>query len=239
MKRVKIIALCMCAVLLAGCENVMPNMTDEQSNMIGEYAAITLLRYDANSRSRLVDLSKVEDKPEPVVPETPSQPVEEDTPETQQDTTPVVDNTETGVNTVDSMEAFLEFAEGIKLSCTGYEFCDSYQEGENSYFALEATEGKELLVLKFSIQNSSGTDVEINLFDREDSYRVTLNGSYTRAALTTMLSSDLKTYKEVVSAGGTNEAVLVFEVDPEQAADVSSIDLSLKNATETYTVSVM
>lgn len=241
MKKVIIAVLCLSAVLMAGCANVMPNMTDEQSNIIGEYAAITLLRYDANSRSRLVDLSQISEelqevKPEPVVPETPSQP--EETSETQQNT-PVVDNTVTGLPTADGMEAFLGFAEGIKINCTGYEFCNSYQDDENSYFVIEASEGKTILVLKFSIQNSSGTDAEINLLDRRNVYRITINGNFSRTALTTMLDTDLSTYKEIVPAGATNEVVLVYEVDAQQATSVSSIDLTLKNAEATYSLSVM
>ena len=37
------------------CGNEIPDLTEEESQRIGEYAAVTLLKYDANNRSRLVD----------------------------------------------------------------------------------------------------------------------------------------------------------------------------------------
>ncbi len=59
-----LIAAVMCAGL-AGCgENAIPDMTDEQVKMIGEYVAVTMMKYDANHRSRLVDLPE-DKKPQP------------------------------------------------------------------------------------------------------------------------------------------------------------------------------
>ena len=240
MKKLTVTALCMSAVLLAGCSNVMPNMTDEQADVIGEYAAITLLRYDANSRSRLVNLSNIEltdEKTEPEVVEVPSQPETEEVPDIQN--TPVIDNTSSGTTTVGSMEEILKLSDGIKIECTGYEFCQSYQEGGNSHFALEASEGKTLLAVKFAIQNTTGTGEEINLLYGENSYRVNVNGSFSAQSLTTMLDNDLSTYKETVSAGETKDAVLIFEVDSEQAESATSINLTFKNNEETYSLSVM
>ena len=47
----------LCAMMLSmtACGNEIPDLTEEESQRIGEYAAVTLLKYDANNRSRLVD----------------------------------------------------------------------------------------------------------------------------------------------------------------------------------------
>ena len=44
---------------LTGCaENQIPTMTDEQIYEVSEYVAITLMKYDASNRSRLVELDE-------------------------------------------------------------------------------------------------------------------------------------------------------------------------------------
>ena len=47
--------LCVMALGMTACGNEIPDLTEEESQRVGEYAAVTLLKYDANHRSRLVD----------------------------------------------------------------------------------------------------------------------------------------------------------------------------------------
>lgn len=242
MRKRKIALVCVAALLMTGCGATLPEMTDEQVNVIGEYAAITLLKYDANSRSRLVDLSQIEEKEDPILPVEPeSLPTEDEQPENP--ATPVIDHRgeeylEDYVG-ADSVESFLELPEGISVIYSGYETCQSYEEEGSLYLALEASEGKELLVLHFTLQNTSGANQEIDLIGRRDNYRVTINGSYTRAALTTMLTTDLSTYMGTVPAGGTEEVVLLVEIDPEQVPSAETISLNLKNDSKTYTIQLL
>ena len=57
-----LITICMIFGLSACGENVIPEMTDEELQAVGEYAAITLMKYDANQRSRLVDIALLEEE---------------------------------------------------------------------------------------------------------------------------------------------------------------------------------
>lgn len=231
--------ICTAVLLLAGCGDSVPDMTEEQKNAISEYAAITLLKYDANARSRLVDLSRIEEQP--VLPVSDQTPTPEPEPEQKPDAqdVPVMDNSSTDVMSADSLENFLELPEGVSLSFSEYGLTDSYQEGDNQYFALEATEGKVLLVLHFSLQNASGADQEINLLDRSDVYRITVNGSYTRTALPTMLSNDLSTYQGTLTANAAEDVVLLIEVNPGDVENMESISLNLKNESKTYTIQLL
>lgn len=235
--------LCLTAMLMAGCGSPMPNMSDENANAIGEYAAILLLKYDANSRSRLVDLSQVEaleeveEKQEPSVQPQPEEPSSQAASEPE--STPVTDLSVSGLETAGSLESFLDLPDGMSLVCTGHELCQSYQGEANPYFAMEAAEGKELLVLHFDLQNHSGSSQEADFLSRKDNYRVTVNGSYSRTALTTMLVDDLSTYKGTLADGVTEKVVLVFEVEPEQLGNVDSISLNLKNDTSSYMAQVL
>lgn len=243
MKKKTVAVMCMMALLLTGCNSQFPDLSDEEAAAIGEYAAITLLKYDANGRSRLVDLSQVEEEPVlEVAPEPEQQPeqvVPEQSvePEIQQPNQPV-DNIENEM-LAESIESFLELPEGMSVSYIGYDLCRSYQEDENTYFALEASEGKELLVARFVLQNDSGSTQEIDLLDRRDNYRLTVNETYTRTALTTLLSSDMSTYLGTVEAGASEELVLVIEIEQTEVEDVQSITLNLKNASKTYTIQLL
>ena len=241
MKKNGMALLCAAALLMTGCGVVMPDMTDEQVDLIGEYAAITLLKYDANSRSRLVDLSLVEEKAEPETPAVQeSESVQESVPEESSGVpdTPVIDNRNPGNGGTDSAESVLGLPEGMSVEYTGYEICQSYQ-GESQYFSLEASEGKQLLVLCFDLKNASGEGQDIDLLSSRSSYRVTVNGSYTRSALTTMLDNDLSTYMGTVAGNGTQKVVLLIEVDAEQADNLETISLQLKNEQKTCTIRLL
>ena len=40
---------------MTACGNEIPDLTEAESQRVGEYAAVTLLKYDATLRSRLAD----------------------------------------------------------------------------------------------------------------------------------------------------------------------------------------
>lgn len=237
MKKKGIAVMCLTALLLSGCGAVMPDMTDEEASAIGEYAAIKLLKYDASSRSRLVDFAQLEEQGPTRQPEVrPSEPEQPSAPEPE---TPVIDNTAAGETSAESMESFLELPEGLRLIYTGYEQSSNYQEDPSSYFALEASEGKELLILHFSMQNDSDGGQPVDLFDSKATYRVTVNGNYSRTALTTMLSNDLTTYMGTVSAGGAEDVVVLIEVEPEKMGSVDSLTLNLKKGSQSYVMRIL
>ena len=59
-KLFKLISFSICCMLFfGGCKSEIAEMTDEQQQQVGEYAAFAMLRYDAEHRSRLVDYSEV------------------------------------------------------------------------------------------------------------------------------------------------------------------------------------
>ena len=233
-------AACIGTLLFAGCGSTLPDMTDDQVNAVGEYAAMTLLKYDANSKSRLVDVSLLTE-PEvqetiPVVPQPeitqPEQP--EDTEQT------VIDRTEGQDEAVSaSLEEFLALPEGLLLTYSGDEVTQSYQEEGDLYFALEASAGKQLLILKFDMVNQSGADQEIRFIDQQNSYRVTVNEDYTRTALTTMLDNDMATFMGNIRAGESRTLVLLYEIDLDKLQQVDSLTIKFKNRETSYTSDVL
>lgn len=231
-------------LLLTGCGTDYPDLTAEQEKMVGEYAAKLLLKYDANNRARLIAREELEEETvaeetEAPVEETTEQPEEETTVETPK-TDATVSETENvpPANMISSPEEFYELAEGISIDYQGMESCVSYPpEGQaDSYFALDATEGKSLMVLKFKIENHAQSEQEVNLLAQNVLFRITANGGYTRNTLTTMLLDDMSTYVGELAAGETADVVLLVEVDNDVANNISTLMLNLKNESKTCTI---
>lgn len=228
------------AVFLTGCGSDFPDMTQEEEQMVGEYAANVLLKYDANNRSRLVsreivaeDYVRREQMEEAVIPEATQtmDPVED---------TPV---TEIGQETADgfrtgSLEEFYNLPEGVSITYQGNEICNSYfQDGENSeYLALDATEGKALLVMKFIIDNQSPSEQMVDLLSHNVIIRVTMNESSKYNVLTTLLMNDMSTYAGMIPAGASAETVLLFEIDEAESNAVTSLSLQLKEEDRTCAI---
>ncbi len=232
--------------LLTGCGAEFPTMTAEEEKMIGEYAATLLLKYDVNHSSRLVSREEVEE--EETKEEIKEQPKEEMSEPKQEGMDPVEDtpiieieqdaNTDSGIENAGNLHDFYELPEGIEIIYQGNEVCDSYPQDEETenYFTLDATEGKRLVVLKFRIENQSQTEQAIDLLDKSTIIRVTVNGSYGRNVLTTMLLDDMATYKGTIPANETVEVILLAEMDDDVANNIASLMLNLKNESKTCTI---
>ena len=227
------------AMLLTGCGNTIPEMPEEVEKEIGEFAALTLLKYDANHRSRLVDLSVVEaanqkkieaaNKPEPTpTPEKGSSGQSSNTGQSEQQI-PVPSR-------FSSMEEYFGLPEGVNLVYTGYDVSDSYSDGSSagSYYSLDASEGKKLLVLKFNLINNSASRQDIDVLRRGPVCSITVNGSYTRTSLIPMINNNLSTYEGSLDTGASEEVVLLIEVDNDIAGNIGSVSLSLKDGTDTF-----
>ena len=159
-----VIALLVLSMLgFSGCaENQIPDMTEEEMQAMGEFVAYTLTKYDVGHSSRLMDLPPEENKVPGATPP-PAEPAEKT------ETEPVEDTTVTEAPGVEpegatdyTAEEVMELPEGVILEYTGQEICDSYP-GESEAFAVSATEGKKLLVLKFSITNTLEQEVRVDL----------------------------------------------------------------------------
>lgn len=242
-RRFCIISLTIMTVLgMTACGNAIPNLTREQMRSMGEYAAVTMIKYDSNRRSRLVDLELVaqaeaERKEQAMRLAQEAAAAEQEAAAGMRPTedTPVVDSA--GVAEAESftMEQVLNLPEGVSISYRDMEICDSYAEVEG-LFSLPATEGKKLLVLKFDLYNGSGQDQTIDILSQGIAFKVTANGSYTRRAMTTMLLSDLTNYKGTIAAGAGMETVIIMEAESNVAESVSSLRLDLNNDSKTCTI---
>lgn len=229
-------AAVMCAALTGCGENAIPDMTDEQVKSIGEYVAITMMKYDANHRSRLVDRDLLDKKPN-----VPSESVATQAPSGMGtvDNTPVIDSTM--VENPYTMEEVLALPDGVMLVYSGQRICNAYPDtGEVGDFYLDASKGNKLLALSFILNNTTGQEQKVDVLSSDAVFRVTVNGSYSRRALATGLPDDITTYNnKTIPANSDTEVVILVEVTDEIASGMESISLNVKNGAKSYTVKIL
>lgn len=235
--------LCTMMLSMTACGNEIPDLTEEESQRVGEYAAVTLLKYDANNRSRLVE-------PEVVIAKLEKEAAKEAA-KAEQDAAKAEEAGSSGTTEVTmptaqeditaSMEDFFGLPEGVSITYEDYMVADSYPEdgSADEYFALDASDGKKLLVLRFSLTNGTEQDQTIDLLNTNSRYIITVNDSTRANALTTMLPNDMSTYAETLEPGQVQELVLLLEVNEDVADAVQAIALRLKNASNEYTIQLL
>lgn len=235
MKRAcKLLCGIMAASLLTGCGSTMPDLTQEETDLISEYAVGVLLKYDKYHSGRLVDTTDyetAEDVAQTEEPEVAEQPEEEEVPVDDAEVVDVSQDEETI-----AIPATIEEYYGLQdftFQYTGYELAQSYPpdaDENNVFFSMDATEGMQLLVLKFTAFNTGSFDQTLNMLERGARFRVSVNGESSKGALATMLLNDMQTYNDMVPAGSMVELVSIVEVP--QSMSVNSIEFILRGGEE-------
>ena len=243
-KRVCMTSLAMAVMLgMTACGNTIPDMTDAQMQAVSEYAAVTLLKYDVDHKSRLVDLELVaqadaerraKEEAEALRRE------EEAAGEESGGMRPTEDTPVIGTDGVPeanpiTMEEVLNLPEGVTVTYREMLVCDSYPEGDEEFFSMSAMDGNRFIVVKFDLYNGSGQDQSIDILSQGAAFNIVANGNYTRRALTTMLTDDITSFKDTVAAGSSVELVAVMEAESSVADNVSALGLTLRSDTKTYT----
>ena len=233
-KVISYLMICRCCFMLCGCTEY-PNMKQEDYDLVAEYTAGLLLKYSKTADNRLMNIEEayleLETEEEKIVEEeVPEEVVEEEVPEEPTEPeTPVIDNTEQNeeVSMVPIQEAM--GLGDLSIAINGYEIKDSYPDSGEMFFALDAGEGNKLLVVKIALMNNTDSNIDINMIEQNITYKVSLNGSGYKFALSTMLLDDLSTYVGTIDSGSSAELVLISEWSEELLNSMSNPMLSIKN----------
>lgn len=227
MRRRKIVGIgFMLCIMLAGCSFTIPEMTQEQEDLIVRYAANVALKYDVSYESRLVDLSQI--------PETTYGSVPEEKEPTKMD--PVVD---TETNDI-SQEAVPEYTihsfynlQGIEINYSSFEICPSYSsdQSEDYNMPLDAEAGKNLLVMFFEVKNVTSEAIELDFLSCAPRFRTSINKGNSTNVLLTMLSNDMGVYIGQIQAEDVVELVLISEIK-EDITEIETIELIMQNQTD-------
>ena len=77
--------------------------------------------------------------------------------------------------------------------------------------------------------NNTNGSVDINMLDGNTSYKISLDGTGYKFALSTMLLDDLSTYAGSLGAGSFTELVLISEWNEELLNNITNPTLYVKN----------
>ena len=246
---IKVLIISTVGICLTGCGNAIPEMTPQQQELVVEFAASELLKFDQKHTTKLVPLEMIQEEEESSqedfsVLEEKQDPSADDVKENEEsgeeglpeDAAEVIDQTQEAMP--ESVDEFLELT-GVSVTYAGHELTDSYppEAADDIFFFMSATENNKLLVLKFQVENISSESVELDFAHRQTRYKIVVNGSE-QNALTTMLLNDMAYYKGALAAGESIELVLVGEVSNEQADQITSLELTMKSVDDSATISL-
>lgn len=221
------------SIVLSGCDAKMAGLTKEEAELISLYSAKAVSKYNLN-----------QDKGVCVVPEGEEEASgEEDAkPKDQEPAEESGDNAEapkeSGENTSSAKVSLSEAlgVDGITFTYQGFEVRDVYQSAD--YFILNPNAGRSYLILKMQAQNRQAADAAVDLLSKNATYRVSVNDSVHVMADVTILLNDLATYQGTIPAGGTQDLILLFQVETEQLANVTSVGLQVKVNGATSNISI-
>lgn len=240
MKKGKLVAILTLTIgLLTGCVDNMPDMTQEENDLVAEYAADLLLKYSPNYSSRLVDVSDIpmdimieETTQEEIVEQqSESEQIDEKDKEsveiTEQETEVIQEKEEIpdNLNDVDLAEIFS--IDDLSITYADYDICDMYPT-KGTGFGVSASKKHKLLVLHFTTRNNTSDAVSCDLFEVDPQMTVKVNGAKYKA-LNTLLENDLTVYIDDIPGNTEKDLVALFEIDAEEDFPESFI-LQISNA---------
>ncbi len=237
-----VITAIMLSMGLCGCAlTAQVDLTEEQSKLVAEYAAGLLRKYDQNTTSlkSFTEETLKEEPEEEVVEEEPSEQISEEEKEEPDVEELMDDSAETIEETVPEAPVY-EYSDsianaigvgGFDIQYTDYEVCDSYPKSEEGSWSISmsARRGRKLVVLHFNITNVQSEDAECDILHAGKSYRLFLNDNRINEQVTVLLNS-LSQYCDTIPAGVSEDAILIFEAPSEEAEDISTMDLLIKDA---------
>lgn len=236
MNRVLMMAVCIltCGLLLTGCELVPSvNLTEEQSELVAEYAAGLLMKYDA---SHVNGLMKITD--DPIIILSPKPEIENKNEEIDEDSVAVSDSVSAAAVQVLPEVAVAMGIPDFSVTYKDYEICDIFPETETEklFFSMQAQEGYKLLILHFELTNPSDMPMECDVVTNAPLFRLLINDSERVNMQTTILMNDLGSYKETIDAGATEDTVMVFEISDTVADNlISKMALLIRTQELDYT----
>ncbi len=236
-KSIILVMLSFCIFGLTGCTKVI-DLTDEETQLIAEYAAELLLKYDINYVDRIDEGEKKEKELLSEEMQT-TQETTQMPPEQVQESTEVLEQKEEHESTESDAEEEKPVAqietdvakilgfEDVTITFRDYVVVDKYpatdEQGEFIY--LEASQGYQLLVLQFDVKNTTSDIVNLSLIDEEVDYKIVCNETKAAKPMLTILMNDLGTYEANVQPDTQEEAVLIFQVSDGMKDILETIDL--------------
>lgn len=219
----------LCAMLLGGCGEPLYNLTENEKNIIVDYSAHLISKFNARQTNGIVWVdyeAEAEKAAELAARLEQEQEVPDETEEAQG-----TEKAETtaGDNTGDVPEQGrsatlneLFGMQGISIEYTGSALMDDYVQ--DTYYAMYPEAGKKFLVLQIDVANTAGVDVEVDNLVLKARFYADVNGSGEVPSELSILQEDFAQLQSIVAADTVTNAVLLFQV-PDSITDIADLQL--------------
>lgn len=226
------------AMMLGGCGEATYEITEKEEDIIVNYSAHVVAKYNTSQKSGLTyvsrELEETEEETE-AIPEEPATELSQAPGE--------IGGTHEGNETLEAegLSAGAEQAslsdlfgqDGLVFDYAGARLSDSYME--DTYYAMYPDAGKVYLILEIDITNEGAAAASVDYLTKQADFSAVLNGTVTASAESTLLTGDFSTFVGTLAAGETKETVLLFQV-PSDTVSVDAVSLYVGAAEKNYQV---
>ena len=222
-KRICVFLLFISGAILCGCNSDVPDLTEEQTALITEYATNLLVKHSELSERNLLSETELE---QGITEEEEARERKNKADEIAQaymstdgtlDEVAIEENegSAEGAAVIPS-QTISEFLgeSNFEIEYDTYELCSSYPEAdsEDVYMAMDATPGHQLCVVKFDVQNLTSDEHNFDMLDRKGRFILRTADGEKISSQATMLLNDLSSYRGNITGNTTEQMVLIFEV---------------------------
>ncbi|QHQ62714.1 DUF4352 domain-containing protein [Anaerocolumna sedimenticola] len=241
MRKLLLILITICGVMLTGCAQLI-EINDQESDVLAEYMAGTMLRHDSNYEEALIyqettdtadttdsaDISETGEITEPDETLDPSDKKSNDTgvssSAVSQATSDLYADKQNG-SIVSLASLYKEiFKDKFSIKYINHKFYSSYPD-EYDFFTLESTKDHKLLAINFNIKNTSTKARTLDLKNNSIKYQLTDKTNAVYNPMMTLLNNDIQYINLDVAAGKTQQAVVMFDVPKNM--DISDLKLAI------------
>lgn len=242
-KVVSLILFLGCSSILIGCTKVQ-DLSDEETELIAQYAADMLLKYDLNYENRMEKGNQEaseqieEESTEKVTTEstTKKSTTEESKTEvtteekkTDKENDEEEKETEKPIGNEKDIAKFVGI-DNVSILYDSYAIMKEYptRDKEGAVINITASEGYELLILKFKVANLTDEPVQVSMLDKKIKYDIICNQDKAAKPMLTILLDDLETLDIAVNPDREEEAVLIFQISNDIKNKLQSINLKIQ-----------
>lgn len=200
-------------VLFTGCVSTL-EYTEEQQDMIADYAANVVLRHDERYKNNYLETmpETIPTTEAPTFGEDTTYPTQSGASGQENETKPYQDGTMSDVLGLESLTEAMSIG-GLQAEYLDYYVSDCYPfDDPNALFVMNAVPDSKLLILKFRLSNPTSGDIAINMMGQNRRFRGIINEVTKTNAQLSLLLDALNTYESTLSAGASEDLVLVFQV---------------------------
>ena len=228
------------ASVLVGCATG-PNVPEEQSEKIANYSTALLLKYDANYKTRLVDTAAIEAERAQIAAEEQARLEAAEQAAAEQAAAEATEETENLNQNVIEEDVILDIGDilgagPIDVVYSYYEVVDQYPEEEENSFApvMQTAEGNKLLVVHFTMTNSTTEDQYIRVLDKDVLFRLDTNVMERKNTFVTLLLNDFGNFEGTLTRGEMLDLVLITEMNENESIGIENIYLNINLNGESY-----